>query len=120
MNELKCRGRKKPSCEMKIGGGHEGLWVVLLCYSSIGCWDPKSYIYMYIYIHTNNLCLVCDPTVTGETRKKPLSFCRLQTKPGVCKSCHLLKCEFPVLWVLGLGMWKGKAARWARKGESLL
>lgn len=164
--------REKPGCEMRIRDVHRGLWVALQCYSSGGCRDPKSYIYMYNdellwswcccgdvcshnqhcwemtglnqryncydFVHHDggsehprgtiiacscirNQCSVFRVWFNSYWRNRKkilLSFCRLRTKSGVCKSCsnvNPLRCGG-----LGLVRWKGKAARWALKGKSLL
>lgn len=75
-------------------------------------------------LETNDLCLGSDPTVTEETGKKKkissLVFASFRpnlvaVKVAVCSNVNPLCCRG-----LGLVRWKGKAARWALKGESLL
>lgn len=71
-------------------------------------------------LETNDLCLGSDPTVTEETGKKKknilLSFCKLQTKSGGCKSCGLLKCESPVLQGAGFSEVEGKSCKMGSEG----
>lgn len=67
-------------------------------------------------LETNDLWFGSDATVMKKQEKKILRFCRIWTKSGVCKSCHLLKHESPALQEVGFSEVQGKSCKTGSEG----